>query len=212
MGQQLYKYYIFKDPMSEIKALLKRLQSYLTNDAPPSQLDLDEILNLNYNYIQQFSSIESIIQGLNNYEDPFSVRDSVDRRLEAFPDNPYLRMLKFATEIICKGNEDTIITNLFAAIEFATSQNFNIKQTIILSNIITIMQNLIERELLDVRLRDKIINSLIDSQEYDHNLKRFVIDQINLKFTIDLNLALIFDVYLSKHIVHNTKKINQLMK
>ena len=55
----------------EEKDLRKRLNSYLTNDAPPSQLDLDEILNLNYNYIQQFSSIESIIQGLNNDEVSF---------------------------------------------------------------------------------------------------------------------------------------------
>ena len=86
----------------------------------------------------------------------------------------YLRILKFATEIIIKGNQDTIITNLFAAIEFSSSQNFNIKKTITLSNIITIMQNLIERGLLDVLLRDKIINSLIDSDRFDHDLKKFI--------------------------------------
>tara|TARA_Y100000590_G_C15639446_1_gene984363 strand:- start:631 stop:1578 length:948 start_codon:yes stop_codon:yes gene_type:complete len=178
----------------EQKALLKRLKSYLPNDAPPSQLDLDEILNLNYNYIQQFSSIESIIQGLNNYEDPFSVRDSVDRRLEDFPDNPYLRILKFATEIICKGNEDTIITNLFAAIEFSSSQNFKMdnlkidnskksRDFIMLRQILKIMENLIERNFLDDLLRDKIMDSINNSDRFDENLKKFIKEQDYFKLS-----------------------------
>jgi len=191
------------------QGLRKRIESYLTNENPQIEYDLDQILNFGAN--NQFELIFKLLNE-NNYNESFNLRGSVDRRIEDYADNPYLRILKFATEIICKGKQETIIRNIILAVELSSSENFKIKNTIVLSNIITIMNNLIERNLLGQSLRDTILNGLLDSKEFDDNLKKFIIYQVNLKFEIDSDLVIIFDVYLSRLIVHNVKQLSKLVK